>query len=260
MDKKYLYLAILAVCVIAGCVAWFGFYDNSKNALAGDVAAFDSGCPVEMAPGNVIQSIAYDEDANNVNMLMGAVNPAVADTDDKGRHIDKVTLLFQMPEYRHLLKDMVKAKASLTLCYGAGGPAVVLSPEEIAAIESKPLLSGKERAEISLLNGAEMFSAMCPMEWGDGSVLENVGLDASDKQLSVYILAEKTGSPEYQTKLFKSELKAHRRDMALVHDMVKDLAAAGYGIKVCYLGEDKTTVESEIEIPASDIYNISQLR
>lgn len=256
MDKKYLCLAILAVCAIAGCVAWIGFYDNSKKELAGDVAAFDSGCPVDMAPGNVIQSVSYDEDANNVNMLVGAVN----NTDDKGRHADKVTLLFQMPEYRHLLKDMVKAEASLTLCYEAGGLAVELSPEEVAAIESKPLLSGRERAAISLVNGAEMLSAMCPMEWGDGSVLENVELDAADKQLSVYILAEKTGSPEYQTKLFKSELKAHRRDMALVHDLVKDLAAAGYGITVCYLGQDKVTIESEIEIPASDIYNISQLR
>lgn len=278
MDKKYLCLAIFAACVIAGCVAWIGFYDNSKKALAEDVAHFDRGCPVEMAPGNVIESVYYDADANNVNMRIAVTNAATAQSEYKAVHADKVTLMFQAPEYRNFLKSMVKAKVGLTLSYVAAagetiykdaGVAYVdsldeamihLTPEDVAVIERKPLLSGKERALISLSNRAVMISGICPVEWGEGSVLENVGVDDAGKRLSVYIMSEKTGSPEYQAKLFKSELKAHRRDMALVHNLVKELAAAGYGIKVCYLGQDKATIEREIDIPASDIYNISQLR
>lgn len=42
-------------------------------------------------------------------------------------------------------------------------------------------------------------------------------------------------------------------------NMVSELAAAGYGIRVCYLEDDGLTIGPTMDIPAQDIYNISQL-
>lgn len=278
MEKKYMIVAILAVCVIAGCVVWFGFYDNSKQALAEEVTAFEHKCPVEMAPGCVVESIAYSADSNNVVMRLAVTSTDAAVTADKERHTDKVTLMFQEPDYRHLLKCMVKAGAGLKLNYAASGSEsiykeegavymdsiesspVMLSPDEVAAIEHKSLLSGKERASIRLYNHTLMLSGMCPVLWSADSELVNVALDEDSRQLCMYLYTDKVGSPEYQIKLFKSELKDNRHRRTLVRDLVKELAAAGYGIKLCYLDADKTTIKTTLNIPASDIYNISQLR
>ncbi len=277
MDKKYLILAIVAVCVIGGCVAWFGFYDNSRHALAEAVADFSHRCPLEMVPGNVIESLTYDEDANNVIAHVAVTNAASAETDDKALQADKVSLLVQDADNRRLLKDMVKAKASLTLSYGdaaghesiykdAGADyadsvdvTVEFSPEEVAAIDAKPLLTGKERAAVSLRDRVIMLSGMCPMEWGDDTKLVNIALDPDAKNLVMYLQAPKIESQDYQVKLFKSQLKANQRDSGLVREIMKELASVGYGIHVCYMASDGATIETELDIPAQDIYNISQL-
>ncbi len=277
MDKKYQILAIVAVCVIAGCVAWFKFYDTSRHALTEAVADFSHRCPVEMVPGNVIESLTYDEEANRVTAQIAVTNPASAKADARTAHADKVTLLVQDADNRQLLKDMVKAGASLTLKYGATAGhesiykdagadyadsvdvTVEFSPEEVAAIDAKPLLTGKERAAVSLRDRVIMLSGMCPMEWGDDTKLVNIALDPDAKNLVMYLQAPKIESQDYQVKLFKSQLKANQRDSGLVREMMKELASVGYGIHVSYLGSDGATIETELDIPAQDIYNISQL-
>ncbi len=268
----------MAVCVIVGCVVWFKFYDNSKHALSEAVADFSHRCPVEMVPGNVIESLTYDEAANNVTAHIAVTNPVSSKIEAKTAHADKVALLVQDADNRRLLKDMVKAGASLTLSYGSDAGAhesiykeagvdyagsvnatIELSPEEVAAIDATPLLTGKERAAISLRDRVIMLSGMCPMEWGDDTKLVNIALDPEAKSVVMYLQTPKIESVDYQVKLFKSQLKANQRDSGLVREMMKELASVGYGIHVSYLGSDGASVESEHDIPAHDIYNISQL-
>lgn len=271
MDKKYLIVAVVAVAVIAGCVVWFGFYDNSAKSLSQDVAGFSRGCPVEIVAGNVIESMTYDEDANNVTADISASSHKFV-SSDSADHASKVILLFQDAENRRLLKDMVKAGASLTLRYDtsrsldAGSEHgdsdvadIVISPADLAAIESQPLLTGKERAILGLQSRAITLGQLCPLNWNDDAQLINVAVDPAEKMFYLYIKAGKVEPSDNQIKVFKRELKAQRHDDSQMMNMVSELAAAGYGIRVCYLEDDGLTIGPTMDIPAQDIYNISQL-
>lgn len=274
MNKKLIAVAALAICVIIGCVVWISRYDNSRDALEAEVDAFAGKCPVELVPGNVIEKLSYDKHTNVVTADMAATYYEYLDSIDRSIQTRKISLLFQSPESRALIKYMAKAGASLELCYGqSAGESIypgisyfdmtdkfVFTPAEIANLESKPLLTGKEQAEIGLRYRALMLSALCPMPWGDNSTLRDIERDKQGHRVIFSIDAgPDVKASEYQTKLFKSELKAQRHESTLIHDLVKEIADVGFSIQVLYVTGNDNNVVAAIDIPRQDIYNISQL-
>lgn len=272
MERKYLIVAVVAVAVLAGCVAWFSFYDNSSSSLAGSVRKFSDRCPVEMVPGNVIESMTYDRDANNVTANVSVSSYKFASLDS-ARHATDVTLLFQDFENRRILEDMVKAGASLTLVYEvydalnpeletpvADVSETVISHDDLSAMESGPLLDGKQRAIMALPACAIELNALCPVAWSDGAEIVGAEVDDDEDVFCLNMHAANVAAPDRQKKVFWWELKNKRNDFPQLMTMLSEVAAAGYGLRVRYLKDDGITVGSEIEIMPRDIRYIANKR
>ncbi len=192
-----LVIALLVCAAMAGAIMLMrGGCSNSAahHKLKVGVEAANAKCPYDMGYGGSLLSIKYDEDRNEVAMLM-AVNEEIASPVvlKKNNAIAKKQMRLNLSQStsKQMLQDLVNAGASFKATFKgmSSGKTVdiVFPPEEVKEMLNSNM-SQAEIDEMRLENWLFMQQESCPQYMADGMAITKIKREADD--VIMYIQVE----------------------------------------------------------------------
>lgn len=241
MMKKLIFLAVTSLLLV--CMAACGNgQDDSK--LRKSIEEAQSELPVDLGLVGDMTDLKYDRDDRNVRMFMtvneNIVNVAVMkENSDSFRNMFK--LMWTGEDTRELIEMIADAGASMSVRYkgGTSGESVELklSNSELKEILDTKLTE-KEKNRMLLEGTVANGNAACPMNIGNGMIMESVTLEGNNV---VYAI-------EVDEEISDMELLRINEDM-IREEMVKQfgnpvvanelniMASAGCAVVYRYIGD-----------------------
>ena len=198
-----LVIAVLVCAAMAGAIMLMrgGCSSSATTKLKMAVEAANAKCPYDMGYGGSLLSIKYDEDRNEVAMLM-AVNEEIANPvllkKDNAIAKKQMRLNLSQSTSKRMLQDLVNAGASFKATFKgmtSGKTVDILFPPE----EIKEMLNSKmsqtEIDEMRFENWLFMQQEGCPQDLGDGMTITEV--TSEDDNVIMYIQVEYAEALDY---------------------------------------------------------------
>ena len=188
-----LVIAVLVCAALAGAIMLMRGGCSNSSALKIGVEAANAKCPYDMGYGGSLLSIKYDEDRNEVAMLM-AVNEEIASPVvlKKNNAIAKKQMRLNLSQStsKRMLQDLVNAGASFKATFKGmtSGKTVdiVFSPGEIKEMLNSNM-SQTEIDEMRFENWLIMQQEGCPQDLGDGMTITKVTSEGDDVVMYIHV-------------------------------------------------------------------------
>ena len=156
--------------------------DGNVTKLKREVAVANASCPVSLGIAGDLVSIKY-YDKDNTVLLYYSVNEELSGgiflKKNKEVMQKQFRLLFSNPESAEMLKDIVNAKAGVTIVYKAPSTGKTvkysLSYEELKEIKNNPL-SSQELNRMIIETKVEVENSRCPFKSDEGMVTAKVAI------------------------------------------------------------------------------------
>lgn len=260
---SYLIAILIALVSLTSCE------DGNVTKLKKEIAVANASCPVCLGIAGDLVSIKY-YDKDNTVLLYYSVNEELSGgiflKKNKGVMQKQFRLLFSNQESAEMLKDIVNAKAGVTIVYKApsSGKTVKYSLpyEELKDIKNNPL-SSQELNRMIIETKVEVENSRCPFKSDEGMVTAKVAI-VDDYIVYYYEMDESmTDIKEMKRKqsqykeYMAGELKKLRRDPTIQREL-QMLVPLGMGYQYRYYGNKSKEYVDVIFTPEELAQHISR--
>ncbi|MBO4851981.1 MAG: hypothetical protein J5529_13940 [Prevotella sp.] len=244
--NKYLLLSLLLFLLgVCSC-------ENPHIAkLKKEVEQTNAYCPINGGISGDLLSVTYNQDLNDVKFywsLNEEYGSLMLLKQNKEYIYSNMKLMLKNSESNAILKDLVAAKASLTLIYktSSSGKTVTfnLSNEELEKIYNSPTITEKEIAQLRIANSVAIQNEACPQKIDEGMYIEKT--EIVDDYLvyycsmdeSIYSINQMKSSISEMYRGVREYLKSTISDPSMKKD-IENLITLKMGFQYRYYG--KTT-------------------
>lgn len=250
--------------ILVFVVALIGCEDQNVKKLKQQVAAADAECPFSYGVGGDLISVKYDENNNNVNMLI-AVNEEYCGhifvKENKEAMMSNFRLMLSNNNMRGMLNDIANAKAGLSFTFKAPSTGktlkLSLTNKELKEIKDSQL-TDLEIQKLFIENMITLQNTACPYDLYEDVKITKVYL-ADD--FMVYDC--EVDEVAYDFKVVKGNIDAGKKDLLdnlekgchdpTLQKQLGTLTKTGIGIKYHYYG-NKSNDYVDIILTTDDIY------
>lgn len=187
--KKLFTLSALILVLLCGTTSCT-FIGKSRLKL--DIEASNKDCPIEVDGLGTLESITYDEDANMVvfRYRLSSDNKEIfdmmqADSSFAGNML-RIGFSDQDSDIRNCLEMVVKANGGMRAVFSYKNQEITA---ELSNAECRDMLnnppSEKEQDRMMLSTVVNAMNATCPIDLGDGMIIERIYDDGTDIVFSV---------------------------------------------------------------------------
>lgn len=163
-----------------------------KQRLKQDIEASNEDCPSEVEGLGTLSSIQYDEYSNMVvfNFSLSSDNKDVFEMMQSDpafvKNMIRIAFSDETADSKDCLKMVVDADGGMRAVFGYGGQEVSaeLSNAECRELLSNPL-SEQEQNKMMLSTVVNAVNATCPIDLGDGMIIERFYDDGTDVVVSI---------------------------------------------------------------------------
>lgn len=213
-------------------------------------------------------SVKYDEKLNQVAFYW-SLNEDLASIDFLKQSAEDVRnqlrLLFQENSARQMLKDIIRAEASLNIVYkspSSGKTAqFLLSLEDLKDIQNAPLMSDQERLQMILSNQIKMENKRCPYKIDEGMRMTKV--DLVNDNVVYYCELDEAFCDINQLKIAEAEvvkeiknyIKEGLKNDPSLQRQIKMMIELGIGLQYRYYG-NKSQQTYDVIMSSQELHNM----
>ena len=242
--------------------------DKAITNLKKQVAMTNSQCPINGGSAGDLISVKYNEKDNIVGFYW-AINEESTTIDflrtSEEDVRNQLKLMFQERSSREMLKDLVKAQASLNIVYKSPstGKTVqfLLSKDDLSEIQNSPLMSDDERMRIIVSNQVKLENKRCPYKVDEGIRMTKVDLVNEnvvyyyEMDEDLYDIHQLQYSEDEMVKELKDCLKTGLRTNAMLQNIVKKMTKLNIGIQYRYYG-NKSQKTFDVIVTPEELYHL----